>query len=124
MNIKSTLLAVLAIAVSSGAIAANLNNNAQHMGRAAQAPTFAQFDGNSDQKITPQEFSQAHAKRISERAEQGRMMRNVSKAVSFETLDVNKDGVLTGDEFAAHQHQMWTDNQRGQQRGKGMRANI
>ncbi len=122
MKLKPTLLTLLALAVSSSALAANLNHNAQPMNRAAQAPSFSQFDLNADKQVTPQEFEKARAQRIAARSDQGRLLRNISQAASFEQLDVNRDGVLTGDELTAHQHKMAAQAGRGQQHHGGQRG--
>jgi Ca2+-binding EF-hand superfamily protein len=73
------------------------------MGR--NAPSFQDFDLNGDGLITADEFQQARAKRISERASAGFPMRGLSNAPSFEDIDANHDGVVTPAEFEAWQAQ-------------------
>jgi hypothetical protein len=66
-------------------------------------PSFADFDLNKDGKITEDEFNEARAARIADRAEKGYPMRGLRNAQSFADVDTNKDGTLSPAEFAAHQ---------------------
>jgi Ca2+-binding EF-hand superfamily protein len=66
-------------------------------------PKFSEFDENGDGVLMKEEFQQARAKRISERARQGYMMRNLANAPSFETIDSNSNGEISPDEFYAAQ---------------------
>jgi Ca2+-binding EF-hand superfamily protein len=62
-------------------------------------PAFADFDLNQDGALTKEEFQQARAKRISERASQGYQMRNLANAPSFESIDSDGNGEVSPDEF-------------------------
>ncbi|MCW9014259.1 MAG: EF-hand domain-containing protein [Gammaproteobacteria bacterium] len=75
----------------------------QGMNRGRNMPSFADFDLNGDGVLKPEEFYDARAKRMYQRAEQGYPMRNAAKAPPFEQVDTNKDGVISTEEFAAHQ---------------------
>ncbi|PKO69143.1 MAG: hypothetical protein CVU22_05560 [Betaproteobacteria bacterium HGW-Betaproteobacteria-16] len=66
-------------------------------------PTFADFDGNGDGRITEQEFIDARSKRIAERATEGRVMRGLSEAGDFKDVDTNGDASLSPEEFDAYQ---------------------
>jgi Ca2+-binding EF-hand superfamily protein len=68
-------------------------------------PTFDQFDLNNDGKITPNELDEARAKRMSQNAKEGKMMRNAGNAPAFADIDTNKDGVISQEEFRLHQTQ-------------------
>lgn len=62
------------------------------------APVSA-YDANGDGWITSQEFYDFRNARIADRAKEGRMMRNFSSAPSFESLDADGDGRLSGMEL-------------------------
>ena len=66
-------------------------------------PTFADFDGNGDGRITEQEFLDARSKRIAARATKGRAMRGLSEAGDFKDVDTNGDASLSPKEFDAYQ---------------------
>lgn len=66
-------------------------------------PSFADFDLNKDGKITEEEFNEARAARIADRAQKGYPMRGLRNAQSFADMDTNRDGSLSPAEFAAHQ---------------------
>ncbi len=66
-------------------------------------PTFEEYDLNSDGKITQSEFEEARAKRMKQKAEEGKMLRNAGKAPAFSDMDKNNDGALNKEEFQLHQ---------------------
>jgi hypothetical protein len=66
-------------------------------------PGFAEFDLNRDGAMVEEEFDQARARRIAERAQAGRMMRNLPNAPSFSDLDKDGDGRVSPDEFTTAQ---------------------
>jgi Ca2+-binding EF-hand superfamily protein len=68
-------------------------------------PGFSQFDTNGDGSLTKQEFYNARAQRMGERAQQGFPMRNAPYAPSFESIDANGDGQVNPQEFAGAQAQ-------------------
>ena len=74
-------------------------------GRGRAMPAFADFDLNGDGSLQRQEFEQARAERIRERAEQGYMMRNLKNAPAFETIDTDGNGQVSPEEFTAAQAQ-------------------
>ncbi|MFT7879677.1 MAG: EF-hand domain-containing protein [Sulfurimonas sp.] len=74
--------------------------------RMMQMPEFSDYDLNQDGAITEEEFNEAHTKRMSKLAEEGRMLRNAGKAPAFSDIDTNKDGKLDAEEFKAHQQEM------------------
>lgn len=73
------------------------------MGR--NMPSFAEFDLNGDGDLTKEEFYDARAKRMYDRAEQGYQLRNAASAPAFEEIDTNSDGKIDPDEFKTHQAQ-------------------
>ncbi|MES9814116.1 MAG: EF-hand domain-containing protein [Candidatus Thiodiazotropha sp.] len=71
--------------------------------RGRDMPMFSDFDMNGDGVLKQDEFEQARAKRISERASQGYLMRNLANAPTFASIDRDSNGVVTPDEFRAAQ---------------------
>ena len=71
--------------------------------QAKNMPAFSDYDLNADGGITQQEFNSARGARITERAQQGYMMKNLANAPSFMDVDTDANGVISSDEFAAHQ---------------------
>ncbi|MCF6205638.1 MAG: DUF1104 domain-containing protein [Sulfurovum sp.] len=90
-----------------------MGQNMRGQGKGMQnRPTYADYDLNRDGKITADEFSKAQASRMTQRANQGKMMKNAGNAPTFEMIDANKDGIISQAEFNAHQLQ-----QRNKMRG-------
>ncbi len=112
---KTAMMIMLSMVVATGAMAAGMNNGPQQTLR--QAPAFAQFDQDGNGQVTEQEFNAVRSARIKQRSEQGRMMKNVANAVSFATLDANKDGVLTVQELGRHPFSQSQQSERGMHKG-------
>ncbi|MFT7823692.1 MAG: EF-hand domain-containing protein [Sulfurimonas sp.] len=74
--------------------------------RMMQMPRFSDCDLNNDGVILEKEFQEARTKRMSERAEEGRMLQNAGDAPTFADVDTNKDKKITPDEFQAHHQKM------------------
>ena len=72
-------------------------------GKHHNMPTFAEVDANSDGFIVAEELYQMHGKRMAARAAEGRKLKNAGKGPDFEKIDLDGDGKLTPEEFAAHQ---------------------
>lgn len=66
-------------------------------------PMFSDFDLDGNGFIVESEFNEAHAKRMSEMAEQGRQMKHAGEAPGFSGIDTNGDGVISEQEFSEHQ---------------------
>ncbi|SFV89630.1 hypothetical protein MNB_SV-4-196 [hydrothermal vent metagenome] len=62
-------------------------------------PSYADFDLNHDGKVTQKEFYDAQAARMTQRAKEGRPMKNAANAPTFKTIDSNGDGVISESEF-------------------------
>jgi Ca2+-binding EF-hand superfamily protein len=67
--------------------------------------TFEGFDLDGDGSLTSQEFYDARAERMRQRAMQGFPMRNAPYAPAFESLDGDGDGRVSPEEFGAAQAQ-------------------
>ena len=57
---------------------------------------------------------------MTQKADEGKMMRNVGNAPTFESIDTDSDGTVTPAEFNTHQMNRMNSNMRGKGRGKGM----
>lgn len=66
-------------------------------------PSFSDFDTDGDGSLTSQEFYDARAGRMRQRAQQGFPMRNAPYAPPFESLDGDADGRVSPEEFGAAQ---------------------
>lgn len=97
-------------------IVALIVTGALAVGQGNMMPSYADFDANGDGKITQKEFKNTQQKRMQEKADSGRMMRNADNAPMFGDIDANKDGNIDKQEFKTHQ----MNNRRGMGRGQGM----
>lgn len=75
--------------------------SAQNGGR--DMPKFESFDLNSDGTLTESELNEAREKRVQERKDEGRMLRNAKEHYEFSRMDANADGVVNKQEFLDHQ---------------------
>lgn len=66
-------------------------------------PTFEQYDLNNDGKVTKNELEEARTKRMTQKAKEGKMLRNAGNAPAFNDMDTNNDGSLNREEFNLHQ---------------------
>jgi len=82
-------------------------------------PTFTTYDLNNDGKITQKEFNDGQAKRMTQKSDEGNMMRNAGNAPTFESIDTNSDGVVTATEFNTHQTNRMNSNMRGKGQSRG-----
>ncbi len=86
---------------------------------------FASYDLDSNNFISEEEFDSARAKRMAQRATEGRPMRGAANAPVFSELDKNNDGQLTRDELMAGQKaQMEKRQKMGMGQGRGMGRNM
>ena len=83
--------------------------------------TFATLDLNSDGQVTQEEFTKAQAARMTQRANEGRQMKNAGNAPTFESIDSNGDQVVTPEEFSTFQ--MNHRQGRGKGRGREQQSN-
>ena len=105
---SATLMAATAMILSFAANAGSHHGDHQHkkdMHKGHNAPTFAEVDANADGYIVAEELYQMHGKRMAARVAEGRKLKNAGKGPNFEQIDLDGDGKLTPEEFAAHQAQ-------------------
>jgi len=91
----------------------------------AQGMSFIDFDADKNGIVSEQEFNTARAERIATMAKEGRQMRGLVNAPSFNNLDTNHDGQLTTNEMQQMQQGHGNKRQgrglgKGQGKGKGM----
>jgi len=65
-------------------------------------PAFADFDLDGDGAIVAEEYYQARAARVADRAQAGGKMKHAANMPTFEDIDTDGDGSLSQAEFAAH----------------------
>jgi len=91
---------------------------------------FEVYDRNGDGAISVEEFNAVRNERRAIRAAEGRPMRNVGKAPTFEQIDADADGALNPDEMAKLAQQRMSQRPCGwgsgigRGRGAGMRRNM
>jgi Ca2+-binding EF-hand superfamily protein len=66
-------------------------------------PQFGEYDINNDGYISESELQEARNKRMTQNAQEGKMLRNAPAAQPFSEIDTNKDGKISPDEFQKHQ---------------------
>lgn len=70
-----------------------------------QMPSFEDFDLDGNGAISEDEFVEARNDRLTERAVEGRPLRNLASVPAFADIDENDDGAISAEEFARHQAQ-------------------
>lgn len=84
-------------------IASLLLSSVLMAGMGRNMPSFSEFDTNGDGKITQTEFESTQQKRMSQKAEMGKMMRNAGNASAFKDIDTDNNGQIDKKEFDSHQ---------------------
>ena len=87
-------------------------------GRHHKMPSFADIDLNGDGAIVATEFYEARAARMAERAKAGGKMKKAANAPTFESIDLDDNGEVSAEEFAAHQAEMKEKKQKQKQEKK------
>ncbi len=72
-------------------------------GQGLNQPTFSSYDADSDGMITKSEYESGHQKRMKQKKEEGKMMKNQANSPAFEDIDTNGDGMISVEEFSVHQ---------------------
>lgn len=82
------------------------NKGNKGMSQQGNMPMFENFDVNGDSVITPEELDKVRAKRMEEKANEGKMMKNTGNQPAFSDMDTNNDGAINKDEFLLNQKKM------------------
>ncbi len=90
----------------------------QQRGMSTNAPTFANLDTDGDGKITQSELDMAREVRMSAKAAEGKLLKNVGNAPNFSTIDRNGDGAIDTNEFQIQQQAHLSNRQMGNQATK------
>jgi Ca2+-binding EF-hand superfamily protein len=114
-NMTRTIALSVAIAAACGALPAL----AQPTNTPPRGPMpFTAFDQDGNGMVTEQEFNTVHAERMAARGATGAPMRGAANAPTFADFDLNGDGRLLPDEFAAA-HQALMQGRPGMGMGPG-----
>jgi hypothetical protein len=97
----------LGIAASGTAVADN-----HHKGRHHQPPACWEYDTDGEEGLSSKEYYECRAHHMAERAREGGKMKNAGNMPTFEAIDSNGDGVLSREEFAAHQAERQRQNRK------------
>ena len=81
--------------------AGQMGSGMKGMGR--NIPTFESYDVNGDGSLSESELNEARAKRIEQKASEGKMMRNSANQSNFSDIDTNGDGKVSKEEFMSNQ---------------------
>ena len=108
----SLLIAAMSLA---GVVSASAQGMQQGMGKGHDMPEFSDCDLNGDGVIVAEEFYEARAQRMAERAAEGGKMKNAANAPSFESIDTNGDGEISEEEYDVHQAEMTEKRQQHMQ---------
>lgn len=76
-------------------------NNMQGKGR--NIPTFESYDLNADGHLTQNEMNEARAKRMKEKASQGKLLRNSANQTKFSDIDIDGNSKVSKQEFISNQ---------------------
>ena len=104
--LRKAISSGLLVLVGASLVTINAQAHQEHgqgEGKKGKMPTYAEFDLNGDGKMVEQEFNEAHAKRMSDMAAEGRKMKHAGKMCTFSNIDTNEDDVISEQEFATHQ---------------------
>lgn len=80
---------------------------------------FEAYDKDNNNVITAKEFDAIKQQRMTQKAKDGRVMRNAGNSAVFSDIDTNNDGIITKEELTIHQEKRFM-NRMNNKGGKGM----
>ncbi len=87
---------------------------------AGMYPTpFEDFDLDKNGYISQKEFDSSKQTRMTQNANDGRMLRNVNNSLVFTNIDTNKDGKVTAQELYMGQQMQMQKNRQNRNNSKG-----
>lgn len=95
MLVKTSLVAASLLLVLPASLSA--------LDRGYDQPSYESFDLNGDNQLTENEMKEAIQKRMIERGQEGRRLRNAGTHTEFSKIDADNDGIVTKKEFDDHQ---------------------
>ena len=113
-------LVVITIVLLLASTAATASHHGK--GKHHKMPSFADIDLNGDGAIVASEFYEARAARMAERAKAGGKMKKAANAPTFESIDLDDNGEVSVEEFAAHQAEMRKKMQKQKQAKKAQQT--
>ena len=83
---------------------------------------FSTYDTDNNKVITVKEFDAIKKQRMTQKVENGKLMRNAAYSPVFSDIDTNNDGIITPLELKTHQDKRFTNrvNQKNKMMKKGM----
>ena len=107
MKISKRLVTLFSVVVLSSVLSA-----------AGNPSSFSEFDTNKDGKISEKEFDARKTANMTQRANEGKQLKNAGNSPLFSDLDTNKDGKLDNMEYAKGK-EMHMQKQNQMKKGKG-----
>ncbi|PLY05292.1 MAG: hypothetical protein C0625_14795 [Arcobacter sp.] len=88
--------------------------------------SFDTYDKDNNKVITQKEFDAIKTERMTQKAQDGRLMRNAANSPTFSDIDTNSDGIISPKELQVHQQNRFTNrvNQQNKMMNKGMKNGM
>ncbi len=87
---------------------------------------FNTYDKDNNQVITKKEFDAIKAQRMTQKFQDGRLMKNAGNSPTFLDIDTNVDGMITKEELTNHQQKRFNqriNQQNNMKKGMGQGRN-
>ncbi|RXK14371.1 hypothetical protein CP965_02680 [Halarcobacter mediterraneus] len=80
---------------------------------------FSTYDKDNNNLISEKEFNSIKEERMTQKANSGRLMKNVGQSPAFSDLDLNNDGSINKEELQKHQEKRFNNRK---MKGQGNRG--